>query len=95
MSKENQNHLAVNLLLQINAVNPCRFQEMKAFFTDAFILQTSFPLFNEEEYRDQWALYIEILGNLANVFEDCKGDYAKIQLHQAIHALQGEEVAYV
>ena len=92
MQKENQNQLAVNLLSEITAVNPERFQDMKTFFSDAFILQTSFPLFNEEEYREQWAFYIEILGNLANVFEDCKGDFAKIKLHQAIDALQGKEL---
>jgi len=94
MTKENQNQLAVNLLTEINAVNPDRFQEMKVFFSEAFLLHTSEEVFDDSWYRQQWADLINVMRLLSKVFENTNPELAKLQLRRAIDTLSGKEVTH-
>ena len=87
-----ENQLAVNLLNEIMANSPDRFQEMKVFFSQAFLLHTSDEVFNDEEYRQQWADLINVMHNLSRVFENKNPDLVRLQFNRAINALQGKEL---
>ena len=94
-NNENQNQLAVNLLTEVNAVGTDRFQEMKVFFSEAFLLHTSDDPFDDSEYRQQWADNIQVLHALSLALGDVNPDLVRMKLSRAIDCLSGKEVAHV
>jgi uncharacterized DUF497 family protein len=94
MCKENQNQLAVNLLTEVNAVGTARFQEMKVFFSEAFLLHTSDDAFDDSEYRQQWADNIQALHALSQAFGDVNPEFVRIKLSRAIDCLSGKELSH-
>jgi hypothetical protein len=89
------NEIAVKLLTEVNAINPERFQEMKVFFSEAFLLHTSEEVFDDSEYRQQWADNIQVLNTLSLVFKDINNEFARLKLSRAIDTLAGKEVSHV
>ena len=93
--QNNENQLAVNLLTEVNAVGTDRFQEMKVFFSEAFLLHTSDDAFDDSEYRQQWADNIQVLHALSLALGDVNPDLVRMKLSRAIDCLSGKEVAHV
>jgi len=89
--QKHENQLAVNLLTEVNAVGTDRFQEMKVFFSEAFLIHTSDDVFDDSEYRQQWADYIQVLHALSLAFGDANPDLVRIKLSRAIDCLSGKE----
>jgi uncharacterized DUF497 family protein len=75
MTKENSNtELATNLLTTILGMDAQRFQEMKVFFSEAFLNHTSDDIMEETEYRIQWVTYVDCLHQLSLVFKNVSDD---------------------
>ena len=93
--QKHENKEVVKLLTELIAIGPDRFQEMKVFFSEAFLLHTSDEVFDESNYRQQWANNIQALHTLSQAIGDINPDLITLKLTKAINLLSGKEVSHV
>lgn len=90
MSKENQkpsltdevpaNEFAVTLLKKLQWIEPKRLLEVRFFFSQAFLLHTEDDIFEEREYRVEWANNVNYIHELCC----CVEKYTAEQIDNAI-----------
>lgn len=67
MYKENENQFLRELLSKLLAIDVKRVQEMKVFFSEAFLLHTTDEVFDDSQYREDWANLINWMHELSLV----------------------------
>lgn len=74
------NEFAVNLLETLWNIEPKRLLEVRAFFSEAFLLHTEDEIFDSGNYRSEWANNVNYIHELCC----CVDKYNPKQLDQAI-----------
>lgn len=75
-----KDEFATKLLEQLLFIEPKRLLEVRAFFSQAFLLHTQDEVFNETNYRSEWATNVNYINELCC----CVDKYSEEQLDTAI-----------
>ena len=86
-NNENPNIVAIKLLNQVIANEPGRFEEMKNFFTESFLIHTNHDLMDEKSHRQKWVEYISVLDDFASVFKPLSQIEVDMALDHAVNVL--------
>lgn len=80
MQNNNENKFLRELLSKLQTIEVKRIQEMKVFFSQAFLLHTTDEVFDESEYREEWANLINWMHELSLV----TNNYSEKEIEDAI-----------
>ena len=75
------NEFAVNLLETLWNIDPKRLLEVRAFFSEAFLLHTEDEIFDSSNYRSEWANNVNYIHDLCG----CVDKYTEEQIDNAIN----------
>lgn len=77
MQKNKENQFLQELLSKLLAIDVKRVQEMKVFFSEAFLIHTTDEVFDDSQYREDWANLINWMHELSLVTNNFSNEEIK------------------
>lgn len=95
MTKENQKpEFVLQFLKGFQFAEPKRILEVKAFFSEAFLMHAHENSFDDKDYRVEWVNAINYLNDLSVVIAKFSAIEIDHQIDLALIVLEGKEVTH-